>query len=156
LNLSFINVLTLSRGFPLRMGKGSEVRDGKHTDAWCRDPANVVPPAFNLPAHTAPLDILFYYGTTFSTVGKGDAFVSLHGSWDRSTPDGYKVLRVQFTNGVPVSSSDFLAYTGPGATGPNWPHRPVGLALTKCGGATECLLVTSDGSGQIIAVIAES
>jgi len=131
------------------------LNDGKHTDAWCQNLANVVPPAFNLPAHTAPLDILFYYGSSFPNL-KGDAFVSLHGSWDRDNPDGYSVLRVDFENGTPVRQSNFFAYQGPGSTGPNWPHRPVGLAITKCGGAAECLLVTSDSTGTIIAIIVES
>jgi len=131
------------------------MNDGKHTDAWCQTPANVQPPAYNLPAHTAPLDILFYYGAVFPNA-KGNAFVSLHGSWDRTVKQGYSVVQVNFDGTRPTSSIDFLAYQGPGATGPNWAHRPVGLALYQCGGNTECLLVSSDASGVIIAIIVDS
>jgi len=131
------------------------MNDGKHTDDWCQNNANVVPPIYNFGAHMAPLDIYFYYGTTFSTIAKGDAFVSFHGSWDRSPPQGYKVSHVKYQNGLPVSDENFLYYQGPGETGNNWPHRPVGLAITKCAD-TECLLITSDQSGIIIAIIAGS
>jgi len=133
------------------------MNDGRHTDAWCQTPANVVPPIYNFAAHMAPLDIYFYYGTTFSTVTKGDAFVSFHGSWDRTVPQGYKVSHVKFQNGRPVSDTSFLAYQGPGATGPNWQHRPVALAIAKCGTTlTECLLVSSDATGIIIAIVAQN
>lgn len=130
------------------------MKDGKHTDAWCQDPANVKLPVYNFPAHTAPLDILFYNGTTFPDM-KNDAFVAQHGSWDRAPAVGYAVRHVKFTNGMPVSDELFLGYSGPGAVGPNWPHRPVGLAVGKCGGV-ECLLVTSDASGSILAVVASA
>jgi len=132
------------------------INDGKHTDAWCQNSANVVPPAYNLPAHTAPLDIYFYYGTTFSTVTKGDAFVTLHGSWDRTVPQGYKVVHVKYQNGHPVSDESFFAYQGPGDIGPNWQHRPVALGIAKCGPeGVECLLVSSDATGIIIAIVAQ-
>jgi len=130
------------------------MNDGKHNDDWCQNAANVVPPAYNLPPHTAPLDIFFYYGGTFPNL-KGNAFVTLHGSWDRTVPAGYKVLLIKFENGRPVSESNFLAYRGPGDTGNGWNHRPVGLAINKCAGNAECLLITDDGAGSIIAVIAE-
>ncbi|KKA28958.1 hypothetical protein TD95_000910 [Thielaviopsis punctulata] len=51
------------------------------------------PPRFNIPAHSAPID------------GKFDAefdymYVSLHGSWNRSPPTGYKVIRVPFSKSL--------------------------------------------------------
>jgi len=131
------------------------MNDGKHTDAWCRDMTNVVPPVYNLPAHTAPLGILFYNGNTFPGVQTGDAIITQHGSWDRNTPSGYRVSLVKIQNGSPVSDSRLLAYSGPGDTGPNWPIRPVGLTMAKCGGK-ECMLVTSDSNGIIISIFANT
>jgi glucose/arabinose dehydrogenase len=37
-------------------------------DAWCRDPNNVISTSFPVRAHEAPLDLIFYQGTTFQTV----------------------------------------------------------------------------------------
>jgi glucose/arabinose dehydrogenase len=78
----------------------------------------------------------------------GDAFVSFHGSWNRDPPTGYRVIRVVFDGGEPVSYESFLSYVGPGATGPGWPHRPVGVRVGHGGE----LLVTSDASGVVLAV----
>jgi len=88
----------------------SFANDGIHTDAWCQNTSNVVPPAYSLPAHVAPLDILFFYGTNFSGVTPGDAFVTMHGSWNRSPPQGFKVIHVTFQNKKPVSWRPILYY----------------------------------------------
>jgi len=148
LRQNFSNPIGTQWGLPQFMN------DGVHTDAWCRNANNVVPPMFNFQAHMAPLDLLFYYGTTFP-IPSGDLFVAFHGSWNRNPPVGYKVSHVEFSNGRPVKEEIFLSYIGPGETGSNWRHRPVGLALTQCGGSTECLLITSDASNVIIAVVAD-
>jgi glucose/arabinose dehydrogenase len=59
------------------------MHDGAHSDDWCKNFANVVPPAYSMPAHVAPLDIYFYSGSNLPAVDVGDAFVSWHGSWNR-------------------------------------------------------------------------
>jgi hypothetical protein len=38
----------------------------------------------------------------------GDGFVVLRGSWNRTRPSGYKVMRIRFENGTPVAAEDFL------------------------------------------------
>lgn len=124
------------------------INDGTHTDAWCRNTANVVPPALVMPAHLAPLDIVFYNGTSFPTDVVGDAFVSFHGSWNRQPAQGYEVKRVVFENGAPVRYESFFELDGQGDTAPSWPHRPVGLAV----GTSGQLFVSSDASNQIIAI----
>jgi len=127
------------------------IDDGIHTDEWCRNPANVRKPAWNFQAHMAPMDIIFWHNQTLLNQYNG-AFVSFHGSWDRQPPVGYRVDWVKFENGFPASTSKFFSYSGPGETGPNWPHRPVGLAFTSSCGFDQCLLISSDSSGMIIAV----
>ena len=102
-----------------------------------------------LPAHTAPLGILFYEGPSFPVAAHGDAFVSLHGSWNRDVPIGYKVVRVIFEGGDrPLRWEPLLEYAGPGDRAGEWPHRPVDLAL----GSRGELLVTSDASGVVLAI----
>ncbi|MFQ5765258.1 MAG: PQQ-dependent sugar dehydrogenase, partial [Rhodospirillales bacterium] len=40
--------------------------------------------------------ISFYRGTQFPAGYRGDAFVVQHGSWNRTIPDGYRVMRIRF------------------------------------------------------------
>jgi glucose/arabinose dehydrogenase len=65
-------------------------------------------PALTFNAHNAPLGLRFYQGKKFPLVYKNQLFVALHGSWNRSIPDGYKVVLVKFNNGKPVASEDFI------------------------------------------------
>ncbi|MFC7208456.1 PQQ-dependent sugar dehydrogenase [Comamonas endophytica] len=65
-------------------------------------------PALHYTAHAAPLGFVFYTGQQFPSEYRGDAFVAFRGSWNRSQPSGYKVVRVRFdANGQPQGSEDF-------------------------------------------------
>ena len=95
-------------------------------------------------AHSAPLGITFYDGNTFPAEYKGDAFVTLHGSWNRGKRTGYKVVRLKFENGKPTGAyEDFL--TGFVLSADNVWGRPVGVAVAHDGS----LIVTEDGAGTI-------
>ena len=48
-------------------------------------------------AHSSVLDLVFYEGDQFPPEYKGQAFVALKGSWNRTEPTGYKVVRVPST-----------------------------------------------------------
>lgn len=64
-------------------------------------------PAHRFRAHNSPLGIRFV--DTRGWPGDYDrvALVALHGSWNRSTPDGYKVVSLHF-NGNGIEERDFL------------------------------------------------
>lgn len=85
--------------------------------------------------HSAPLAVVFYEGAQFPPDYKGDAFVALHASGPYAKPDGYKVVRVKFANGMPVGGyEDFV--TGFMLAGTNPPQvwgTPAGLAVAKDG-----------------------
>jgi len=118
------------------------------TDEWCQNLANVQPPKLSMEAHMAPLDIMFWYNSTWDAVPSGDAFVAFHGSWNRSPPMGFRLDHVSFdSNGMPISNKPFLGYAGPGAYTSGW-LRPCGLAARPHGG----LFLSSDQSGQIILI----
>lgn len=53
-------------------------------------------------SHSAPIGLHFYTGEQFPADYKGDAFVTLHGSWNRAEPTGYKLVRIRFENGRPI------------------------------------------------------
>jgi glucose/arabinose dehydrogenase len=98
-------------------------------------------------SHSAPLGLVFYEGNQFPAEFKGDAFVSLHGSWNSSKPTGYKVVRIKFANGRPIGGYDnFVTGFWDGSTSPAqvW-GRPVGLAVAKDGS-----LLIADDTGKVI------
>ncbi|MBI1967409.1 MAG: sorbosone dehydrogenase family protein [Gemmatimonadetes bacterium] len=107
------------------------------------DCANVEPPAITFQAHSAPDGLAFYTGTTFPAEYRGDAFVTYHGSWNRSVPTGAKVVRVRVQNGRPVSVEDFVTgWQLP--DGSRW-GRPVSVVTASDGS----LLVSDDMGGRV-------
>ena len=71
--------------------------------------AKTITPDVALPAHNSPLDFAFYTGTQFPAEYRGGAFIALHGTWNRSQRQGYKVVYVPFQNGKPSGPpKDFL------------------------------------------------
>ncbi|MCM0084479.1 sorbosone dehydrogenase family protein [Geomonas sp. Red32] len=53
-----------------------------------------VPPEVELPAHVAALGMRFYTGSMFPSQYHGRIFIAEHGSWNRTTPTGYRVSMV--------------------------------------------------------------
>src|SRR5438309_6496628 len=105
--------------------------------------SGVEPPAITFQAHSAPLGLAFYLGAMFPAEYQGDAFMTYHGSWDRSVPTGAKVVRVHVQSGRPTAIDDFV--TGwQLADGSRW-GRPVGLLVMPDG----ALLVSDDLGGRI-------
>jgi glucose/arabinose dehydrogenase len=106
--------------------------------------AKAITPDVLFPAHSAPTGLAFYTGSSFPADYKGDAFVSLHGSWNTSEPHGYKVVRIHFKNGRPENGGyeNFLTgfWDGKSKNPPVAWGRPVGLAVMKDGS----LLVADD------------
>jgi glucose/arabinose dehydrogenase len=108
--------------------------------------AGVIDPMVEMQAHSAPLGLTFYTGSQFPEEYQGDLFVAFHGSWNRSTPTGYKVVRVPMKVGQPSLLQDFA--TGwLRADGSQW-GRPVDV-ITGSDGA---LYISDDGDGIIYRV----
>jgi len=59
-------------------------------------------------AHSVPLGLKFYIGKSFPEEYHDDLFVAFHGSWNRSVPTGYKVVRVSLEDGEPGAVQDFV------------------------------------------------
>jgi glucose/arabinose dehydrogenase len=105
---------------------------------------SVIVPDVLIQPHSAPLGIAFYNRTAFPAEYRGDAFVALHGSWNREKRTGYKVIRLRFENGHPTGEyDDFL--TGFVLSDRAVWGRPVGVTVTADG----ALLVSEDGNGTI-------
>jgi glucose/arabinose dehydrogenase len=98
-------------------------------------------------SHSAALGIVFYDGRMFPRQYQGDAFVALHGSWNRERLTGYKIIRIDFENKKLVSRAyeDFLSGWLPDENSREVWGRPVGLLVHADGS----LLITDDGGKKI-------
>lgn len=106
--------------------------------------ARSTPSVLTYAAHAAPLQMVFYTGNRFPAEYRNDAFVAMHGSWNRQPPAGYEVARIRFQNGKPVRIEPFL-------TGfllndqPTTFGRPCGLAVGRDGS----LFLGDDATGVV-------
>jgi glucose/arabinose dehydrogenase len=93
-------------------------------------------------AHSAPIALAFYDGAQFPPDYRGDAIVTLHGSWNSSRPAGYLIARVPFANGKPKGYYEVFAtgFWASGSTRAEVWGRPAGIAVAKDG----ALLVADD------------
>ncbi len=121
---------------PRRVGERPDLRD------------KVTVPDVLIQPHSASLEMTFYEArggpAAFPAEYRGDAFVALHGSWNRGKRTGYKVVRVKLQNGRPTGEyEDFL--TGFVVDDHGVWGRPVGVAVAHDG----ALLVTDDGGNML-------
>lgn len=104
------------------------------------------PPELKLGAHVAPLGLSFYTGDQFPDADQNTLFIAEHGSWNRSSKVGYRVLQVD-TSTSPVTSKVFIDgwLQGESAWG-----RPVDIITDRDGS----LLISDDKAGAIYRVSA--
>ncbi|QCP59562.1 sorbosone dehydrogenase family protein [Pantoea sp. SO10] len=103
-----------------------------------------IKPDYALSSHVAPLGLLFY-GADNMPQYRGGAFISEHGSWNRTPLNGYQVVWVKFENGKPVGQpqpvvTGFLTDDQKQVRG-----LPVGLATDRQGG----VLIADDAGNTI-------
>ncbi|KAK4119050.1 soluble quino protein glucose dehydrogenase [Parathielavia appendiculata] len=129
----------------LAVGKQFAVQENSTLrDETCAE--DYVPPRLTFPAHYAPLDIKF-------SAGGEEAYITFRGSFDRSSPVGYRLSSIAFNaaTGEPVAAADSNdaltdVLTNPDNTAcPDRCFRPVGLAFDSAGR----LWMSSDSTGEI-------
>ena len=100
------------------------------------------PPAQNLGPHVAALGMRFYTASMFPSEYRNQIFIAEHGSWNRSTPIGYRVTVVELKGNKAVSYRPFAQgwLQGNRAWG-----RPVDVLVMPDG----ALLVSDDEAGAI-------
>lgn len=131
---------------------GDRVPDPNFTkpgDDRCK---SVFEPKVQMQAHSAPLGLAFYEGSQFPAEYQNNIFVAFHGSWNRSNPTGYKVVRVKLDGqGQPQGGAqDFITgWLAPGETKKGrWMGRPVGIVF----GADGAMYLSDDSGGVIYRV----
>jgi glucose/arabinose dehydrogenase len=120
----------------------------RKTDAWCRDLAQVHPPAFALPAHWAPLGVLEYQGTQLP-LGH-DLIVTAHGSWNSDTPVGRVVARLHRNGDAITGFEPIVGERGPdnGLRQGQWNARPVDVREAADG----TLYFSDDAGGRVFKI----
>ncbi len=103
---------------------------------------SLTPPELELAAHAASLGMRFYAGTMFPPRYRNRIFIAEHGSWNRSTPVGYRVTLVTLEDNRAASYEVFADgwLQGRSAWG-----RPVDVQVMPDG----ALLVSDDKAGLI-------
>lgn len=95
------------------------------------------PPIYKIQAHSAPLGLVF--------ADKSTLLVAYHGSWNRSTPTGYKIVHMKVSGNQILSEEDFITDF---LQGSQTLGRPVDLIFDKAGN----LYVSDDKTGAIYIV----
>jgi glucose/arabinose dehydrogenase len=137
-----INILTEGGDYGWPYCYGDRVPNPEYNDAArC---ATTIAPAAKLQAHSAPLGLTFLArATALPDEYRSDLLVAYHGSWNRDTPTGAKVVRVHVTDGKPGDVEDFV--TGwQTSDGRRW-GRPTDLTVASDGS-----VMISDDSGNAI------
>lgn len=104
-----------------------DIVDPEFPDSSCAD---YTAPAQKLGPHVAALGVKFYTGNLFPDSLQGDIFIAEHGSWNRSSPIGYRITRVEMENGKANGYSIFIDGWLQGASA--W-GRPVDLMVMDDG-----------------------
>jgi glucose/arabinose dehydrogenase len=131
-------------GWPFVHGAG--IADPELAAGREREIARATSPAHEFRAHNAPLGLQFLRGDSLPPGYARTALVALHGSWNRSRPDGYKVVALDFPADGQVVERDFLSgFLGPdGLIG-----RPAGITQGPAGE----IYVTDDYAGVIYRIV---
>lgn len=102
-------------------------------------------PEWEYQAHVAPLGMLFYTGDMFPEEYKNTPLVTLHGSWNRSSKVGYKVVHMPLNGNTVTAENDFV--TG-WLKGDEVLGRPNDIIMLPDGS----ILVSDDGFSKVYRV----
>lgn len=120
--------------------------DGQGDPGRC---AVTTPAHIDLPAHSAALGLAFVPEEGWPEDMRNDLLVAFHGSWNRSEPTGYKVVRVDLspdTDRTAGAMSDFVTgFLPQGGEEGDALGRPVGL-MAEPGGV---VYLSDDRAGAI-------
>jgi len=107
--------------------------------------AKAIRPDYAIGSHVAPLGLHFYTGTNLPAQYRGGAFISEHGSWNRSPLSGYEVVYVPFVNGKPEGRPQTVVSGFAAEDEKTLMGAPVGLAEDS-----EGALLIADDVGDVI------
>jgi glucose/arabinose dehydrogenase len=114
------------------------------------------PPVLKLGAHVAAIGFTFYTGNMFPAKYKNAAIIAEHGSWNRSTPSGYRVMAA-FTDGRKVTGYEpFLDGFLPGSASTLAGRGAMGVTSGRPADALQLpdgsVLISDDTGNRLIRV----
>ena len=129
-------------GYPWIQGKTRITDFGYDKDPM---PANVTAAQVLMDAHAADLGLAFYTGKQFPAKYQGGLFSAQHGSWNRTTPVGARVMFTSLKADGTADKTEVFADGWLDASTGLYRGRPVDVAVMKDGS----LLVSDDFAGAI-------
>lgn len=109
--------------------------------------ADSIPSVHSFPAHNAPLGITFLRSPAQPAEYRDAALVALHGSWNRTDKDGYKVVALHWDEQGNIHQQDFL-WGFLSKDGKEVSGRPVAIAEDANGN----IYISDDYAGAIYRV----
>jgi glucose/arabinose dehydrogenase len=114
--------------------------------------AKAIKPDYAIGSHVAPLGVWFSAKNALPEKYQGGAFISEHGSWDRSPLSGYEVVHVAFQDGKPISKPETVVSGFYSDDEKKLYGAPVGLTQDQEG----ALLIADDVGNVVWRVTADS
>jgi glucose/arabinose dehydrogenase len=148
-----INIIKNGQNYGWPICYGNKIHDDNFDKRqYIRNPCeDTIAPIYEIPAHSAPLGWTFVKSQQFPADWQNDLLVAYHGSWNRSTPIGYKVVHLKVNGNSITNSEDFITGFLPSSIlpGPVAAYaRPVDLIFDQAGN----LYLSDDKSGNIFII----
>lgn len=142
---------------------GDRVRDKKFNPEKIQridissDCSKTEPPVIQIPAHSAPLGLAFIIDKKWPSEWQNDLLVAYHGSWNKSKPVGYKIVRYDLDNNGNVLSqkpNDFITgwFTPSVVEGLDNKDKIFGQPVDLKFGPDGVLYISDDAAGVIYKV----
>jgi glucose/arabinose dehydrogenase len=122
---------------------GGNVRTKEYKDS--EPPADVVFPQVEMDAHAADLGMTFYTGEMFPRKYRGGIFSAQHGSWNRTTPIGARIMFTALNEDGGVAQTEVFAEGWLNEQTGEYLGRPVDVAQLPDGS----ILVSDDLVGAV-------
>ncbi len=142
-----IDILQQGRNYGWPLCYGNKIHDTQFNPSKTDPCKNTTAPIYEIPAHSAPLGLVFITSSQFPKAWQNDVLVAYHGSWNRSVPDGYKMVHLKVSGNTITKAEDFLTGFLPknALSGKDATSRPVDLIFDKAG----TLYISDDKGGNV-------
>ena len=132
-------------GYPWKQGQTRITDEGYDKDPL---PNNITDPQVLTEAHAADLGLAFYTGKAFPAKYQGGLFSAQHGSWNRSTPIGARIMFTSLKSDGTADKTEVFADGWLDAATGLYRGRPVDVAMMKDGS----MLISDDFAGALYRV----
>lgn len=132
-------------GYPWKQGKTRMTDEGYDKDPL---PANITDPQVYMEAHAADLGLAFYTGKAFPAKYQGGLFSAQHGSWNRTTPIGARIMFTSLKSDGTADKTEVFADGWLDDETGLYRGRPVDVAMMKDGS----MLISDDFAGALYRV----